>query len=271
MKALLVSLTIGLVCPFVVSAQNPTTGKTTASQAEAKRDTILIESNAAFVSDPVLAKAMADGGMNFRVFGRQARDDVHYQELAERFAKADTTLTGSDFFTLYYGYPYRDEYNGGYSLDGWEELAEAKKYDEAYAAINSILEVAPATPNVLLNAIWIAREAGRPEEEIQKLEWRLSSLLWLIASFNNGDEKQPYIVVNVKDEYTFIYYFMGAKEILEQDLVQSNGTPCDVMTITPTETDHGTVSKVWFDVGFPSVMLGSPKHWAQQLSDETGN
>ena len=83
-------------------------------------------------------------GLDFMVFGRHARDDRYYGQLAERFEKADTTLFGSDFLVLYYGYAYRDEYDGGYGRDPWNEATKEKRYAEAYDALNSALKKAPA-------------------------------------------------------------------------------------------------------------------------------
>ena len=80
---------------------------------------------------------------------------------------------------------------GSYGRDPWNEATKEKRYAEAYDALNSALKKAPATPHALSDALWIARELGRPDEEVQRLEWRLYALLTWISLLGDGSEQYP--------------------------------------------------------------------------------
>lgn len=267
MKPILWSLLLALGCSLPGKAQQPVAADSCRMQADEQADTSTIEAPTAgdpFAQDSVWQEATAGEGLDFKVFGRHARDDKYYGQLAERFEKADTTLFGSDFLVLYYGYAYRDEYDGGYGVDPWNEATKEKRYTEAYDALNSALKKAPATPHALSDALWIARELGRPDEEVQRLEWRLYALLTWISLLRDGSEQYPAVVVNVRDEYTFMYDYMGVRQVLGQQLIRKDdGIPYDKIDIEPLDTSDSKISEVWFDVSYPFTMLASPGHWAK--------
>lgn len=217
--------------------------------------------------DTVWQEATRDEGFDFRVLGRYARDDEYYGRLAERFERADTTLFGSDFLVLYYGYAYRDEYTGGYSIGPWKERIQEEKYDEAYAMIVGALKQAPATPHLLSEALQIALATNRPEEEVWSLQWRLGALLGWMSMLGNGSRELPIPVVNVSDEYTYMYALLGIAKVKEQTLVKNDhNVMCDRMEVVPSENAYFTGTEIWFDVTFPIIMMESPRHWAKKLT-----
>ena len=195
MKPILWGLLLALGCSLPGKAQQPAAADSCRMQADEQADTSAMAAPTAddpFAQDSVWQEATAGEGLDFMVFGRHARDDRYYGQLAERFEKADTTLFGSDFLVLYYGYAYRDEYDGGYGRDPWNEATKEKRYEEAYDALNSALKKAPATPHALSDALWIARELGRPDEEVQRLEWRLYALLTWISLLGDGSIRRSW-------------------------------------------------------------------------------
>ena len=126
---------------------------------------------------------------------------------------------------------------GSYGRDPWNEATKEKRYAEAYDALNSALKKAPATPHALSDALWIARELGRPDEEVQRLEWRLYALLTWISLLGDGSEQYPAVVVNVRDEYTLMYDYMGVRQVLGQQLIRKDdGIPYDKIDIEPLDT-----------------------------------
>lgn len=109
-----------------------------------------------------------------------------------------------------------------------------------------------------------ARELGRTNEEVQRLEWRLYALLTWISLLGEGSEQYPAVVVNVRDEYTFMYDYMGVRKVLGQQLIRKDdGIPYDKIDIEPLDTSDSKISEVWFDVSYPFTMLASPGHWAK--------
>ena len=123
---------------------------------------------------------------------------------------------------------------GSDGRDSWNEATKEKRYTEAYDALNSALKKTPATPHALSDALWIARELGRTNEEVQRLEWRLYALLTWISLLGEGSEQYPAVVVNVRDEYTFMYDYMGVRKVLGQQLIRKDdGIPYDKIDIEP--------------------------------------
>lgn len=148
---------------------------------------------------------------------------------------------------------------GSDGRDSWNEATKEKRYTEAYDALNSALKKTPATPHALSDALWIARELGRTNEEVQRLEWRLYALLTWISLLGEGSEQYPAVVVNVRDEYTFMYDYMGVRKVLGQQLIRKDdGIPYDKIDIEPLDTSDSKISEVWFDVSYPFTMLASP-------------
>lgn len=217
--------------------------------------------------DTVWQEAVEKEGFDFRVLGRYARDDAYYGRLTERFERADTTLFGSDFLVLYYGYAYRDEYDGGYGTGPWKQSIREEKYDEAYAMIVGALKKAPATPHLLSEALQLALATNRPEEEIRSLQWRLGALLGWMSMLGNGTRELPIPVVNVIDEYTYMYDMLGIARLKGQELVKNDhNVMCDRMEVVPAENAYFTGSEIWFDITFPITALESPRHWAKKLA-----
>lgn len=212
----------------------------------------------------------ADGKIDFAVFGRQARNDSIFQNLMERFNKCDTTLQIPEICVLYYGFAFRDEYNGGYEIPPWHDLVDKKYYKKAYKLVCESIKIQPASADYLRNALDIAREVGRPKEEIDNLEWRLYRLMTAIYFMGDGSAEHPWPVISVGDEYAFLYRFLRVKrKIGHQSLIVSmSGALCDKMEIEPLDNDYFRGNKIWFDVTLPFPMMASPQHWAKKLTND---
>ena len=154
---------------------------------------------------------------------------------------------------------------GSDGRDSWNEATKEKRYTEAYDALNSALKKTPATPHALSDALWIARELGRTNEEVQRLEWRLYALLTWISLLGEGSEQYPAVVVNVRDEYTFMYDYMGVRKVLGQQLIRKDdGIPL-------RQDRHRTAGHIRLqNLGglvrcqLPVHHAGFPGHWAKK-------
>jgi hypothetical protein len=220
-------------------------------------------------SDPILDKTFAIDSLDFEMFGKYARDKKYYTSLKKRFEKNDETLSEFEFYVLYYGYVYRDDYTGGYGHLNWGGLMKQRRDKEAYALVKKALKTAPAIASYLETAMILAIRIGRPHKEINNLAWRLANILRRIKDFGDGTEQSPWIVASVADEYTIIRCLLQVNDIKGQSLqISPQGRPCDIIEIEPIETELFSGSNVWFDVSFPYVMFASPRHWAKQLTGE---
>jgi hypothetical protein len=220
-------------------------------------------------TDPIMDEAFASGSLDFKVFGKYARNDEYYAGITQRFERNDGTLSLSDFLILYYGNVYRDDYAGGLGSLDWNELIRQGRDEEAYSKVKEALKTAPAMPNYLETALGLATRIGRPRKEITNLAWRLNSTLLIINALGDGTAQLPWIVTSVPDEYTLMRNMLGIKQIKAQSVkINDNGQTCDVIEIEPIETELFSGSELWFDVSFPFVMFASPRHWAKRLTGE---
>lgn len=216
--------------------------------------------------DSVWSEATADGALNFMVFGRYARDDAHFDRLKERFEAADSTLLFSDRMTLYYGMAYRDEYEGGYSIDnGIAKLIDSLPA-EVYACCLERLRTTPSSARLLHYALIAGRLCDRPAAELDRLSWRFWKTLALIYSMGEGTEKDPFVVTSVSDEYELMYSWLEVERVTGQQLIDNDGVSCDRMAIDPVDNEYFRGSEVWFDVSFCLPMFSDPRHWAKKLA-----
>jgi hypothetical protein len=220
-------------------------------------------------SDPTVEKTFAIDSTDFMMFGKYARDDEYYARLTERFEQNDETLSDLEFYVLYYGYVYRDDYTGGYGHLKWGRLLQQGRDSEAYDLVKDALKTAPAMVSYLETALTLAIRIGRPHEEKNNLAWRLANTLRRIQVLGKGTEQSPWIVASVADEYTIIRCLLQVNEIKGQSLkLNPQRQPCDIIEIEPVETKFFSGSEVWFDIKFPMPMFAAPRYWAKQLTGE---
>lgn len=255
MKQRLVLLAVTLLLYLPASAQST------------EADSVVLTDS--FFQDSVFQEVIADGTFNFSILGKYARNEHYYQERVERFERADTTLLGSDFLVLYYGYAYRDEYDGGYSISPWGALMNKKqRYEEAYGMILNALKTNPASLYLIRDALRTGRAAGKSDQELFTLGWRLSALMYWISIWGDGTQQSPYLIISVGDEYAFMSEHLGVQKITNRELVMTNEKPCDKMHVVMMKGAPFSGSEVWFDISYPYVMLRSPQHWANIFKTE---
>lgn len=200
--------------------------------------------------DSVWLEATAKDALNFRVFGRYARDDARFEELKRRFEAADTTLLPSDLYTLYYGSAYRSDYTGGYDASiGRKEMEEDPQ--GGYDLCREKLQLYPTSLRLLASLYMLARTLGHDEEELDRIWWRYMAILQAISFTGDGSKEYPYVVIQVSDEYEVVYNLLDVKSVAGQELRWQEKVPFDVLQVVP-ETDAGFQGReVWFDIYYP--------------------
>lgn len=267
MKQLFLSIVLPAVFMLPTMAQQPEQNEALQERPDSVAQGTLFDEQ--FAQDKVWQEFYTDSMFNFRVLGRYARDEQNYRQLVARFERADTSLFCSDFYVLYYGYAYRDEYTGGYSASPWRDLMKKGRNEEAYKMVCAKLKTDPASLSLLSDAYFAAIEAKRPAEEIDILSARFFTLAWWIRLLGTGHKESPYNVVSVSDEYAFMNYHLGVGEVRMQSLhFDERGHALDRMEITPIDNTYFSGDAVWFDIQYSYVMLGSPNHWAKLITEE---
>lgn len=170
-----------------------------------------------------------------------------YKKLMGRFVDADSTLTASDYSTLYYGQCFQSNYNP-YSSDMVNSDQFKKHYDkedfaQALPFAMKMLEKDPMDIKMTFKAL-VCNHYLKDDVNKAKMKARYENLLLTI--FESGDGKTAataMVVMRVSDEYEAMAN-MEVKNTV-QSLSHTEYGPCDVMTLQ--SNDLG-IEKLYFNV-----------------------
>ena len=178
-----------------------------------------------------------------------------FQDLVDRFAVCDTTLTREEIATIYYGSSYLKDYNlASRQSEAIRALAEAGKIEEAKATLEARLKEYPVSLFVLLNLFSISED----EAESEGYRWKISSLLGTIDNTGRlNDTERPFQVICVNDEYQTLNYVLGMEEFKSQAVVKG---PQDKMVFL---NDFGLEMTAYFYL--------TPPYWERLNSLFGGN
>ena len=147
-----------------------------------------------------------------------------FQELTDRFAACDMTLTREEIASLYYGSSYLKDYNSVPSqCDDIKKMAEEGKIEEAKTALEAKLKDYPVSLFLLFSRFNLAED----EAEAAPYRWKIVHLLAVID--NTGklyDTEHPFQVICVNDEYHALNHVLGMEEFQSQAVVDG---PLDKM------------------------------------------
>lgn len=147
-----------------------------------------------------------------------------FQDLIDRFAACDTTLTRDEIATIYYGSSYLKNYNLVPSQgEAIRTLAEEGKIEEARAALKAKLQDYPVSLFVLFSLYNLSED----EAEAEVYLWKIRRLLSTIDNTGRANStERPFQVICVNDEYHALNYILGMQEFKSQAVVEG---PMDKM------------------------------------------
>ena len=170
----------------------------------------------------------------------QALGQTQYETLLRRFQQQDTTLSLTDFQTVYYGSAFY-----GYLGSGVDRKELDAAYEKGQNAFTSYLDKCLDKTPVDLNTIyyrWLVADNSNDTNNATKYAWMFNQLFDAIGA--TGDAASPQTglhVVSVADEYAIIYQALGMS-LEQQTLLTSE---CDLMEVVKKD---GTKIKLYFDV-----------------------
>lgn len=155
-----------------------------------------------------------------------------YDSLTEKFKNADTStkFTLEEGYIVYYGYAFTENYSpySDFAADAVRALLEKGEIDNAEKTINEALEKNPVSIT-LYEYLYMIAQKKQDEDTFRKTSLKLMALLDAISMSGEGDEKEsPLYVICVSDEYSFLRA-LGAKELLQQSLIETPSGHCDKM------------------------------------------
>ena len=147
-----------------------------------------------------------------------------FQDLVNRFAACDTTLTREEIATIYYGSSYLKDYNLVNSQsEAIRTLAEEGKIEEARAALKAKLQDYPVSLFVLFSLYNLSED----EAEAEVYLWKIRRLLGTIDNTGRANStERPFQVICVNDEYHALNYILRMGEFQSQAVVEG---PMDKM------------------------------------------
>lgn len=200
-----------------------------------------------------------DSTLDMRVWGIAAQNDSLFQFLTDKFKvinESDSVFHEdvNNLMILYYGYAYRDSYGQMPATEiKINQLLQQGKTEDAFDLCEKTLEQAPASPHILMLAANLAQKLGtRSSKEIDSYYARFFTCLSAMHWLGNGSAEIPFIVVNVSDEYAFLYSILKIQGIESQELIhREDGTPCDRIVLREDDARRTGLTEVWFDITYP--------------------
>jgi len=131
----------------------------------------------------------------------------YYPLLIDRFVKADTTLTNEEYYCIYYGNVFSENYNP-YSTSKNEEkfmeLYYKGQYKKAIPFGEKVLKDNPVNLTISFKMLVCYNVLG-DTINVRKYAYRHLPLLNVIRNSGDGKSFQTaYVVINVKDEYDLL-------------------------------------------------------------------
>jgi len=200
-----------------------------------------------------------DSTLDMRVWGIAAQNDSLFQYLTDKFKvinESDSVFheNVNNLMILYYGYAYRDSYGQMPATEiKINQLLQQGKTENAFDLCEKTLEQAPASPHILILAANLAQKLGtKSSKELDSYYARFFTCLSAMHWLGNGSAEVPFIVVNVSDEYAFLYSILKIQGIESQELIhREDGTPCDRIVLREDDARRTGLTEVWFDITYP--------------------
>lgn len=181
----------------------------------------------------------------------------YYAKLAERFAKADTTLEIEDLQVFYYGNIYQDNYDpfGNdaalaviRSIMNGEEPIPQSQLEKVVAIADKAIETTPAEPMLYFYKFGalatLTEQYGGDTVEMAKARMQFQMLFFTIASTGNGLSPEAAMhVLTVSHEYMMMNLY--GFQPLGQALDFIDGHSYDVFTIDSNQYD---VDALYFNI-----------------------
>ena len=147
---------------------------------------------------------------------KEFAETAEFQELVNRFAACDTTLTREEISKVYYGSAYKKNYNIVSSTsDGVQELVDEGKVQEAVAALQARLKDYPVSLFLLVSIFNLSEDPA----VLEPVVWKAQKLLAIIDNSGLGTLESPMQVICVSDEYQILRQVVEMQELLFQAVV----------------------------------------------------
>ena len=153
---------------------------------------------------------------------------AEFQQLVDRFAACDTTLTREEISKVYYGSAYKKNYNIVSSTsDGVQELVDEGKTQEAIDALQARLKDYPVSLFLLVSIFNLSEDPA----VLEPVVWKARNLITIIDNSGLGTLESPLQVICVNDEYQLLRQVVEMQEFIGQAVIdEAPLAPLDRMT-----------------------------------------
>ena len=162
--------------------------------------------------------------------------NTYYPTLVQRFAGSDSTLTGEDFYFLYYGAVFLPGYDTTKILEAERAIRLANysgDFLEAYELADSLLKIYPVSIQAYFEKAYACFSLKRFDEEACNNK-RYKVLIRTVLGRGDGKSfETPYHINLHNDEYEIIKYLqLESREELE---VEYQGKTYEVVHLKPNK------------------------------------
>lgn len=179
----------------------------------------------------------ADGGKSF---WKNVRNEVKkHPELVksyiDRLARMDTTLTYEQSVLAFYGQTYLFQDQEEKMVSTMTKLFMQDSLEAAFDTAYHILSINPLHIRALITSALILYQADSTfsyragSDDVSYFFKRAFYLLHIIAQTGDGTASHPYFVTKLSDEYDFLSYYLGVKNVRSQSIDMK--MPCDILSV----------------------------------------
>lgn len=155
--------------------------------------------------------------------------------LVDRLARMDTTLTVEESILAFYGQSYLLKNKEDELADRMIKLFSNNSLEAAFDTAFLVLSINPLHIRALIISALVLYQLdstfsyNTQGEDIDYFFKRAFSLLHVIAQTGDGSISKPYYVTKITEEYDFVNYYLGIRNIRSQSV--NMDIPCDVLEI----------------------------------------
>ena len=185
----------------------------------------------------LLASAVSLAAQSFDMNAVEVDVKLHperYRQLLERFEKADTTLTGPQLATVYYGYSFTPDYVAGESFANVQDAYDSGDYARAEELAAEALKLNPVSLELSVLALAASdhlRSRGSYGQKILDYGTRCDLIATAILESGRGTSAaSPFHVIAWTDVSRILRNVLGVERIVDRTKV---GTIDAVKVIFP--------------------------------------
>lgn len=167
-----------------------------------------------------------------------AMNPAKYNQLLDRFVKADTTLTHAEVAYLYLGQGFSPQYDPYQAYPMLMNAYDSQDYATAASLAEAVVDESPMSLDLLITALVAATRSGNVDMALQ-LQPRLNLLVDCIVETGKGtNAAEPFYVASTADLRQFLRNILGINDVVETTTVGNGDVEAWKVRLPDSEREH---------------------------------